>query len=63
MAETIARRGGLTVLPQDIPLDIIAENLSLLEEQAPGLRDPDHAGPTETVGEALNLIHKRRTAC
>src|SRR5215217_4276865 len=23
MAETVARRGGLTVLPQDIPLDII----------------------------------------
>ena len=25
MAETIARRGGLAVLPQDIPLDIVAE--------------------------------------
>src|SRR5205085_9754357 len=23
MAETVARRGGLTVLPQDIPLDVI----------------------------------------
>ncbi len=25
MAETVARRGGLTVLPQDIPLDIIED--------------------------------------
>ena len=24
MAETVARRGGLTVLPQDIPLDVVA---------------------------------------
>ncbi len=24
MAETVARRGGLAVLPQDIPLDVIA---------------------------------------
>ena len=25
MAETVARRGGLTVLPQDIPVDVVAE--------------------------------------
>lgn len=25
MAETIARRGGLAVLPQDIPVDVLAE--------------------------------------
>ncbi|MGH3750599.1 MAG: IMP dehydrogenase, partial [Micromonosporaceae bacterium] len=25
MAETVARRGGLAVLPQDIPLDVVAD--------------------------------------
>ena len=25
MAETVARRGGLVVLPQDIPVDVVAE--------------------------------------
>ena len=24
MAETVARRGGITVLPQDIPIDVVA---------------------------------------
>ena len=27
MAETVARRGGMAVLPQDIPLDIVGENI------------------------------------
>ena len=25
MAETMARRGGLSVIPQDIPLDVVEE--------------------------------------
>ena len=25
MAETVARRGGLAVIPQDIPIDVVAE--------------------------------------
>ncbi|HEX3924486.1 MAG TPA: IMP dehydrogenase, partial [Streptosporangiaceae bacterium] len=25
MAETVARRGGLAVLPQDIPVDVVAQ--------------------------------------
>ena len=28
MAETVARRGGIAVIPQDIPLEIIAEVVS-----------------------------------
>ena len=28
MAETVARRGGLAVLPQDIPLDIVGQNIA-----------------------------------
>jgi len=59
MAETVARRGGLTVLPQDIPLDVIGENLQYQKSRHPVFETPIALGPTETVGAALNLIHKR----
>lgn len=59
MAETVARRGGLTVLPQDIPLDVIGENLRYQKSRHPVFETAITLGPTETVGAALNLIHKR----
>ena len=59
MAETVARRGGLTVLPQDIPLDVISENLRYQKSRHPVYETAITLGPTETVGAALNLIHKR----
>ena len=33
MAETIARRGGIAVIPQDIPLEIIAEVVSWVKRR------------------------------
>lgn len=59
MAETAARRGGLTVLPQEIPLDVSAENLRHQKSRHPVYETAITLGPTETVGAALNLIHKR----
>lgn len=59
MAETVARRGGLTVLPQDIPLDVIEANLRYQKSRHPVFDTAITMGPTETVGAALNLIHKR----
>jgi len=59
MAETVARRGGLTVLPQDIPLDVIRENLRYQKSRHTVFETAITLGPTETVGAALNLIHKR----
>ncbi|WUJ72418.1 GuaB1 family IMP dehydrogenase-related protein [Kribbella soli] len=59
MAETMARGGGLAVIPQDIPVDVVAEVVAWVKE-----RDPVHdtaltLPPTGTVGEALNLLPKR----
>lgn len=59
MAETIARCGGLAVIPQDIPVDVVAEVVAWIKE-----RDTVHdtalvLPPTGTVGEALNLLPKR----
>ena len=59
MAETVARRGGLTVLPQDIPLDVIEHVVGFVKTRDPVFETPITLSPQHTVGEALSLIHKR----
>jgi IMP dehydrogenase len=59
MAETIARRGGLAVIPQDIPLDVVTEVIGWVKGRHPVYETPITLGPGETVGDALQLIHKR----
>ena len=59
MAETVARRGGLVVLPQDIPLDVIAANVAYVKSRHPVYETPIELDPQNTIGDALNLIHKR----
>jgi IMP dehydrogenase len=59
MAETVARRGGLVVLPQDIPLDIIEMVVKHVKSRHPIFETPITLAPEDTVGEALSLIHKR----
>ena len=50
MAETVARRGGLVVLPQDVPLADRGRGRRLGEEPRPGLRDRrSRLGPNDTV--------------
>ncbi|MGY1644025.1 GuaB1 family IMP dehydrogenase-related protein [Geodermatophilus sp. SYSU D00703] len=59
MAETVARRGGLAVLPQDIPVDVVAEVVSWVKQRHPVYDTPITLSPTSTVAEALSLMHKR----
>ncbi|MGA1362399.1 MAG: GuaB1 family IMP dehydrogenase-related protein [Ilumatobacteraceae bacterium] len=59
MAETVARRGGLVVLPQDIPLDVIETVVQYVKSRHPLFETPITLAPTDTVGEALSLVHKR----
>jgi IMP dehydrogenase len=59
MAETVARRGGLAVLPQDIPVDVVGEVVTWLKARHPVYDTPITLGPTSTVGEALSLLTKR----
>ncbi|MCE2763371.1 MAG: GuaB1 family IMP dehydrogenase-related protein [Ilumatobacteraceae bacterium] len=59
MAETVGRRGGLVVLPQDIPLDVVANVVGFVKRCHPIYETPITLAPTDTVGEALSLIHKR----
>lgn len=59
MAETVARRGGIAVLPQDIPLDIVKQNVESVKARHSIYETPITLAPHETIQEALNLIHKR----
>ena len=59
MAETVARRGGLAVLPQDIPVEVVGEVVSWLKARHPVYDTPITLEPTSTVGEALALMSKR----
>src|SRR3954471_9496131 len=59
MAETLARRGGLAVIPQDIPLDVVADVVSFVKSRHLVYDTAITMAPTDTVGEALNLLPKR----
>jgi IMP dehydrogenase len=59
MAETVARRGGLAVLPQDIPVDVVAEVVSWVKSRDLVYDTPLTLGPGATTGHALSLLPKR----
>ena len=59
MAETVARRGGLAVLPQDIPLDVVADVVSWVKDRDLVHDTPITLGPGDTTGQALSLLPKR----
>ncbi len=59
MSETVARRGGLTVLPQDIPVEVVRGVVSWIKDRHPVFDTPVSLGIHATVGDALALIPKR----
>jgi IMP dehydrogenase len=59
MAETVARRGGIVVLPQDLPLDAASGTISFVKSRSLVADTPVVLGPDHSVSEALALIHKR----
>ena len=59
MAETVARRGGVAVLPQDIPLDAVERVVAFVKSRHVMYDTPITLSAHDTVGEALSLIHKR----
>ncbi|HEX9624632.1 MAG TPA: GuaB1 family IMP dehydrogenase-related protein [Streptosporangiaceae bacterium] len=59
MAETVARRGGLTVLPQDIPVDVVTEVIAWVKARHLIYDTPLTLGPEATTGHALSLLPKR----
>ena len=59
MVETVARRGGLGVLPQDVPVEVIAEVTSWVKNRHTVFETPLKLRPGNTVIDALHLINKR----
>ncbi|AXR73211.1 GuaB1 family IMP dehydrogenase-related protein [Auritidibacter sp. NML130574] len=59
MAETIARRGGLGVLPQDLPLDEVASVTSWIKSRHPIFETPLWVTPQDRVLDVLHLSAKR----
>ena len=59
MAETVARRGGLVVIPQDIPIPVVAEVIASVKARHTFFETPITLTLKETVADAASLIHKR----
>ncbi|MBU7600010.1 GuaB1 family IMP dehydrogenase-related protein [Streptomyces sp. P38-E01] len=59
MAETVARRGGLTVIPQDIPIPVVADVVEWVKRRHLVLDTPITLAPRATVADALSLLPKR----
>ncbi len=56
LAATLARRGGLGVLPQDMPLQELDEAIRWVKAQPVAFDTPYPASPEETVAEVLRRI-------
>ncbi len=59
MAETVARRGGLSVIPQDIPVSVVEDVVSWVKSRHRVFETPIVLDPHQTVGDALALLPKR----
>jgi IMP dehydrogenase len=59
MAETLARRGGLTVLPQDVAPEAVSEIVAWIKSRHPVWDTPLVLTPSDAVADALNLLPKR----
>ncbi|MGH3773050.1 MAG: GuaB1 family IMP dehydrogenase-related protein [Pseudonocardiaceae bacterium] len=59
MAETVARRGGLVVLPQDVDPLVVAETVAWVKSRHLVLDTALTLGPTDAVADAVNLLPKR----
>ncbi|HEU4998424.1 MAG TPA: CBS domain-containing protein, partial [Lapillicoccus sp.] len=59
MAETVARRGALSVVPQDIPTDVVADVVSFVKSRHLVHDTAITVDPVHTVGETLTLLQKR----
>ena len=59
MAETIARRGGLVVLPQDLPISAVEQTVAFVKSRDLVVDTPVTLGPDDSVSDAVALIHKR----
>ncbi|MEO3759434.1 GuaB1 family IMP dehydrogenase-related protein [Mycobacterium sp. B14F4] len=59
MAETVARRGGIVVLPQDLPISAVKATVDFVKSRDLVVDTPVVLSPDDSVSDATALIHKR----
>jgi IMP dehydrogenase len=59
MAETVARRGGIVVLPQDLPISAVQQTVNFVKSRDLVVDTPVTLEPDDSVSDATALIHKR----
>ncbi len=59
MAETVARRGGIVVLPQDLPITVVEETVGFVKSRDLVVDTPVMLSPDDSVSDATALLHKR----
>ena len=59
MAETVARRGAMAIIPQDIPVDVVIDTVTQVKASHRFYDTPVTVKPHHTCGYALGLIPKR----
>src|SRR5690554_5019938 len=59
MAETVARRGGIAVLPQDVPEAVVADVIASVKARHTIVESAVVVEPGDTVHTAMTLIGKR----
>ena len=59
MAETVARRGGIVVLPQDLPITAVEHTVNFVKSRDLVADTPVTLEPDDSVSDACALIHKR----
>lgn len=59
MAEAVARRGGIAIIPQDVPTDIVAETIKRVKNSHLFFDTPITVKPHHTAGYVRHLLPKR----
>ncbi|WP_205872987.1 GuaB1 family IMP dehydrogenase-related protein [Mycobacterium camsae] len=59
MAETVARRGGIVIIPQDVPIPAVKQTVEFVKSRDLVLDTPVTLAPDDSVSDAIALIHKR----
>lgn len=59
MAETVSRRGGMAIIPQDIPTAIVADVVASVKQANPIVETPITVSPDTAINVVLSLLPKR----
>jgi GMP reductase len=59
MAETVARRGGIVILPQDLPIEAVEQTIEFVKSRDLVVDTPVTLEPDDSVSHAIALIDKR----